>query len=83
MKTEFEQLLMALVNPIVTNTDDVSISSFVDVDETIVLQVRVSKDDLGRVIGKGGRIANAIRTVAHASASRSGKKIKIEFDSYE
>jgi len=83
MKTEFEQLLYALVSPIVSNPDDVSISSFVDVDETIVLQVLVNKDDLGRVIGKGGRIANAIRTVAHASASRSGKKIKIEFDSFE
>lgn len=83
MKTEFEQLLYALVKPIVSNPDDVSISSFVDVDETIVLHVLVSKDDLGRVIGKGGRIANAIRTVAHASASRDGKKIKIEFDSFE
>ena len=83
MKTEFEQLLLTLVTPIVTNKDDVSISSLVDVDETIVLQVLVSKDDLGRVIGKGGRIANAIRTIAHASASKTGKKIKIEFDSYE
>ncbi len=83
MKTEFEQLILALVSPIVTNPDDVSISSFVDVDETIVLQVLVNKEDLGRVIGKNGRIANSIRTIAHASASRASKKIKIEFDSYE
>jgi len=83
MKTDFEQLLLALVKPIVANPDDVSISSLVDVDETIVLHVLVNKSDLGRVIGKNGRIANAIRTVAHASASRADKKIKIEFDSYE
>lgn len=83
MKTEFEQLLLVLVSPLVTNPDDVSISSFVDVDETIVLQVLVDKSDLGRVIGKSGRIANAIRTICYASASRAGKKIKVEFDSYE
>ncbi|MCB9498832.1 MAG: KH domain-containing protein [Bacillales bacterium] len=83
MKTEFEQLLLELVKPLVTNPDDVSISSFVDVDESIVLQVLVNKDDLGRVIGKGGRIANAIRTICYASATRAGKKINIEFDSYE
>lgn len=83
MKTEFEQLLSVLVSPLVNSKDDVSISSFIDVDETIVLQVLVSKDDLGRVIGKSGRTANAIRTIANASATRAGKKIKVEFDSFE
>ena len=83
MNTEFEKLVKALVAPIVTNPDDVSISSFMDAEETIVLQVLVSKDDLGRVIGKSGRIANAIRTIVYASASKSGKKVKVEFDSYQ
>jgi len=83
MKTDFEEILLALVAPLVTDPDDVSISSFVDVDETVVLQVLVSKDDLGRVIGKNGKIANAIRSIAYASASRANKRVKIEFDSYE
>jgi len=83
MQTEFEQLLLALVKPLVNNPDDVSVSSSLDVDETIELKVLVNSDDLGRVIGKSGRIANAIRTIAYASASKASKKVKVEFDSYE
>ncbi|MCR5741829.1 MAG: KH domain-containing protein [Gammaproteobacteria bacterium] len=83
MHNEFENLLLALVKPIVANPDDVSISSSVDLDETIVLNVLVHKDDLGRVIGKGGRIANAIRTISYACASKADKKVKVEFDTYE
>lgn len=83
MHTEFEQLLLDLVKPLVTNPDDVSISSSIDVDETVLLHVYVHKDDLGRVIGKSGRIANAIRTISYACASKSDKKVKVEFSSNE
>ena len=79
MNSKFEQLLLALVKPLVANPDDVSVSSSVDIDETVL----VNKDDLGRVIGKGGKIANAIRTIAYASASKANKRVKIEFNSYE
>lgn len=83
MNSKFEMLLLALVKPLVANPDDVSVSSSVDIDETILVNVLVNKDDLGRVIGKGGKIANAIRTIAYASASKTGKRVKIEFESYE
>ena len=83
MHTELEQLLLALVKPLVANPDDVSVSTSIDLEETIILNVLVNKDDLGRVIGKGGRIANAIRTISYACASRSDRKVKVEFDSYE
>ena len=44
----------------------------VDDDGETVLEVRVAQDDLGRVIGRSGRVANAIRTVAKAAATRAG-----------
>jgi len=43
-----------------------------------LLEVRVSPDDLGKVIGRGGRVIKAIRTLARAAATRSGKRIMVE-----
>lgn len=83
MKSEFEQLLLELVKPLVTKPEDVSVISSTDIDETIMLHVLVVKEDLGRVIGKSGRIANAIRTICYACASKSNMKVNVEFDSYE
>ena len=42
----------------------------------------VNEEDLGRVIGKQGKIANAVRKIAYAAGSQQHKKIKINFDSY-
>jgi predicted RNA-binding protein YlqC (UPF0109 family) len=43
-----------------------------------VIEVRVSQDDLGKVIGRGGRVIKAIRTLARAAATRSGKRVTVE-----
>jgi len=54
----------------------------VDVDDskrTLQLEVRVGPDDMGRVIGRRGRVANAIRTLTRAAAARDGVEIDIEF----
>lgn len=54
----------------------------VEVDEsrrTLRLDVRVAPDDMGRVIGRRGRIANAIRTVVRAAASRDDVSVEVEF----
>jgi predicted RNA-binding protein YlqC (UPF0109 family) len=55
----------------------------VDVRETdgpnsTVVEVRVAADDLGKVIGRGGRVIKAIRTLARAAATRSGKRVTVE-----
>ena len=42
----------------------------------------VSPDDIGRVIGKKGRIANSIRTIAYACAAREGKRLEISIDEF-
>ena len=50
----------------------------VDGPNNIVVEVRVAPDDLGKVIGRGGRVIKAIRTLARAAATRSGKRVTVE-----
>lgn len=72
---------MSITKGLVDNPDKVS----VDVDEineegVIVYHLHVSEDDMGRVIGKQGRIAKAIRVVMRAAATRNDEKISVEID---
>jgi len=73
-----------LVKSLVENTEEVSVKEFESDDEnTVLIQVLVSQDDMGRVIGKGGKIANAVRTLVQASSyMKDNKKIKINIDSF-
>lgn len=50
-----------------------------DSKRTLQLEVRVGPDDMGRVIGRRGRVANAIRTLTRAAAARDGHEVDIEF----
>lgn len=83
MAVDFEKLLLDLVTPLVIHPEDLLVKKFSEDETSITIQVLVSQEDLGRVIGRGGRIANAIRTIAYAAASRLGKKINIDIDSFE
>ncbi len=73
-----------LVKSLVENTEEVSVKEFESDDEnTVLIQVMVSQDDMGRVIGKGGKIANAVRTLVQASSyMKDNKKVKINIDSF-
>ena len=76
-----KDLLISIVNGLVEDPSAVS----VDVDEpneegVIVYHLHVASDDMGRVIGKQGRIAKAIRTVMRAGAVRADEKISVEID---
>jgi predicted RNA-binding protein YlqC (UPF0109 family) len=82
MAVNFEKLISDLVTPLVVHPEDLVVKKFAEDDESITLQVLVNQDDLGRVIGKGGKIANAVRTIAYAAASRIGKKINIDIDAF-
>ena len=82
MAVNYEALVKHLIEPLVVHPEDIMVKIFSEDEERITLQVIVNKDDLGRVIGKNGRIANAIRTIAYASASREGRKITINIDSF-
>ena len=82
MAVNYEKLIKHLVDPLVIHPEDVMVKKFSEEDDMLTIQVIVNQDDLGRVIGKNGRIANAIRTIAYASASREGKKVTINIDSF-
>ncbi len=78
------ELTEFLVKSLVVNTEEVSVKEFEsDEENTVLIQVLVSEDDMGRVIGKGGKIANAVRTLVQASSYiKDNKKIKINIDSF-
>ena len=73
-----------IVKSLVVEKDAVSVKEFDSEDEnTILIQVMVADSDMGRVIGKGGRTANAIRTLVQASSSlKDNKYVKIDIDKF-
>ena len=70
-------LVEFLVRALVSDPDAVQVSE-VDADDGTVLEVRVAQDDLGRVIGRDGRVANAIRTIAKAAAVRLDRRVRVD-----
>lgn len=78
----YEQFLSDLITPLVAFPEEVRVKIFSVENDVITLQVMVNESDLGRVIGKKGRVANAIRTIAFACAARNGKRLEISIDSF-
>jgi uncharacterized protein len=70
-------LVEFLARTLVEDPDAVSVEE-VDDNGDIVLEVSVAEDDLGRVIGRGGRVANALRTVAKAAGARDDQRVIVE-----
>ena len=72
-----------LVKSVATNPEYVRVSEFSGEEDSIILEVIVSDKDRSIVIGKGGRMANAIRTLVQAQAYIKGlKKVKLNIDSF-
>ena len=71
------KVLEDIAKALVDYPEDVSVTE-VEKEDATVLELRVNKDDMGKVIGKQGRIAKAIRTVVKAAASREDKKVVVE-----
>jgi predicted RNA-binding protein YlqC (UPF0109 family) len=71
------ELVEFLARALVEDPDAVEVEE-VEENGDIVLEVTVADDDLGRVIGRGGRIANALRTVAKATATRAERRVMVE-----
>ena len=68
-----------IVTQIVEDTKSVKVDIADSDDENVTIEVRTSPDDMGRVIGKRGRVARAIRTVAQAAADEEGLNSSVEF----
>ena len=75
MKALVEVITKALVD----NPENVVVTERTE-GKTIVIEVKVAESDMGKVIGKQGRIAKAIRTVMKAAASKAGEKVIVEID---
>ena len=72
-----KELLETLAKALVEKTDEVNVN-VTESDKTTILELRVAKEDMGRVIGKQGRIANAIRIIMKAQAIKLDRKVIIE-----
>jgi predicted RNA-binding protein YlqC (UPF0109 family) len=75
-----QAVLRHLVEALVEQRDAIQISVVDTGRETPRLEVRVARSDMGRVIGKRGRVAQAIRTVVRAAAARDGTDVEVEFE---
>jgi len=72
------ELLEYLAKALVEHPDEVAVEQFEDEDGTIVLELAVGEDDYGRIIGRGGRTANALRTVVKAAAVKENRRVLVD-----
>ena len=72
-----KELVAYLAKSLVNNPDEVEVSE-IQGETAAILELRVAKEDLGRIIGKQGRTAKSIRTLLNAAASRTNRKVVLE-----
>lgn len=72
-----KDLLLTLAQALVDHPEQVSVN-LVEGEKSIILELRVAPEDMGKVIGKQGRIARAIRTLVKAAATHQGKRVVVE-----
>jgi uncharacterized protein len=73
-----EALLEYLARSLVDAPDEVSVETFEEDDDTLVLELHVGEDDTGKVIGRGGRTVSALRTIMKAAAVRDGRRVLVD-----
>ena len=71
-------LLEYLARALVDQPDGVSVEQFEEDDGTVVLELAVAEDDYGEIIGRGGRTANALRTVVKAAAVKENRRVLVD-----
>lgn len=73
-----KELLEELARRLVDEPAGVSVDQFEEDDGTVVLELAVADDDYGKVIGRGGRTANALRTIVKAAAVRENRRVLVD-----
>jgi uncharacterized protein len=73
-----EDLLEFLARALVDNPDAVSVEGFDEDDGTVVLEIHVAEEDVGKMIGRGGRTISSLRTVMRAVASREDERVLVD-----
>jgi uncharacterized protein len=72
-----KELVETIAKSLVDNPDKVQVNE-VDGEQSVIIELRVAPEDMGKVIGKQGRIAKAIRTVVKAAAIKENKRVVVE-----
>lgn len=72
-----KELLATLARALVDQPDDVKVET-IENEQSVILQLHVAQDDIGKVIGRQGRIAKSLRTIMKAAATKEGKKVIVE-----
>jgi predicted RNA-binding protein YlqC (UPF0109 family) len=73
-----KDLLVYLVSSLVARPQDVRVEEFEEDDGTLVLELSVAQEDYGKVIGRGGRTAQALRTVVKAAAVKDNRRVLLD-----
>jgi len=73
-----KELLEYLARELVDEPDEVEVEEFEEDDGTLVLELTVADDDYGKVIGRGGRTANALRLVVKAAAVKEDRRVLVD-----
>ena len=73
-----KEILETIIRNLVDNKDAIEIKELAG-EQSVVFEVKVAENDMGKVIGKQGKIAQSIRTVMKAAASKEGKRVSVEF----
>ena len=73
-----KEILKTIIASLVDNKDAIEINE-VDGEKSVVFEVKVAENDMGKVIGRQGKIAKSIRTVMKAVAAKEHKKVTVEF----
>lgn len=74
---QLKDLTLQMARAVVNNAEQVKVEE-VEGASMIVLELSVDPEDMGRIIGKGGRVANAMRTLLRTSAAKDGKRVNLE-----
>lgn len=73
-----KEILETIIRNLVDNKDAIEIKELAG-EQSVVFEVKVAENDMGKVIGKQGKIAGSIRTVMKAAASKENKRVTVEF----
>ena len=73
-----DDLLEYVARSLVANPDEVRVARSERDDGAVVFELRVAEEDVGKVIGKGGRVARALRTLVRASGAKAGERRVLE-----
>ncbi|HEX8076103.1 MAG TPA: KH domain-containing protein [Thermoleophilaceae bacterium] len=73
-----KDLIEYLARSLVDHPDEVVVESYEEDDGTVVYELHLNEDDVGKVIGRSGRTVNALRTVVRAAAVREGRRVLVD-----